>query len=419
MIGIRRAWRPIASVLPAIAVLAIVAGAGMAQDTAGSLSASFRRATARARGSLVSVRVPEGFPASAPYVPARPGRLGPMPIMPPPFDRAVAADGESRMPFSGLVVDADKGWILTVDQPVLVASQLVVTFPDGRERLTTQIRRDPRSGLTLLAIDVQGLQLSPVKWGDPARLEPGDWVIALGQPGVGDPSMSAGVFSTRRRGWGEEWLETDAAITRVGAGGALINLDGEVVGICRIGRRHDGIEGMGHAIPSDRARRVVDDLGRFGQVRRAYLGINVEPVDASASIRRGPASGVRVVSVRPGSPAAEARLQQDDIILAVGRHPVDSVASVQEAVESAPIGEELTLTVERQGRRMEIKVRPQALPGSIGPMRSPRPGTTLEPGRDPAQVEPGLPGRTPGLEPPGGPLLSPPSTGGPPVPPEP
>jgi serine protease Do len=337
--------------------------------------------------------------------------------MPPFFDRMT--DGDGRTAFSGLVIDADKGLILTADHPTQGASQLLVTFPDGHERLTTQIRRDPRSGLALLVVDMQGLHSARVNWGDPAKLEVGDWLIALGQPGVGDPSMSVGVFSTRRRGGGEELIETDAAITRVGAGGILINLNGEVVGICKLGgRRADGFEGMGHAIPADRARRVVDYLSRFGQVRRPYLGVTVEPVDPATAGRRGPAAGVRVVTVGPGTPAAEAGLRQGDVILAVGQRPVDSGSGVHEAVEAATIGEELTLDIERQGQRMEIKVRPRAMPGPMGAVRSPRPGTTIDPGRDPSQGGPALPGSPPAG--PGGRPLSPPASPGvPSFPPEP
>jgi S1-C subfamily serine protease len=233
--------------------------------------------------------------------------------------------------------------------------------------------------------------------------------------------MSVGVFRTRRRGGGEELNETDAAITRVGAGGGLINLDGEVVGICKLGgRRADGFEGMGHAIPADRARRVADDLGRFGQVRRAYLGITVEPVDPAMAGRRGSAAGVRVVTVGAGTPAAEAGVRPGDVILAVGQRPVDSVAGVQEAVESATIGEELALSLERQGKRMEFKVRFRAVPGPMGPARSPRPGTTFGPGRDPNQGGQALPGSPPGPAFPGDPPLSPPTPpGAPSGPPEP
>ena len=412
MIGSRRAWRVLASVLLAFLAGAILEQRTRAQESAASLSSSFKRAAARARGSLVSIRIPEGNLAPGPYVPARPGRIGPLPGLSPFYDRQ--ADGEVRMSFTGLVIDGDRGLILTSDPPTLGASLLIVTFPDGHERMTTQIRRDPRTGLALLVVDSQGLRPTPVRWGNPAKLEAGDWLLALGQPGVGDPSLSVGVFSTRRRGGGEELLETDAAITRVGAGGILVNLDGEVVGICRLGgRRADGLEGMGHAIPADRARRVAEDLGRFGQVRRAYLGVTVEPARRAGDGRQGPAAGVRVVSVTPNTPAADAGIRPGDLILAVGQRQVDSVASVQEAVESVPIGEETTLAMERQGKRMEVKLKPRVGPAAAaGPARTPRPGTTAEPGRAPGDGRFSLPGLSPppGPDVPGtGPPLSPPT----------
>src|SRR5262249_45990408 len=151
--------------------------------------------------------VPDGMRVPMPYVPARPGRFGLMPGLPPTGERMLA--GDDRTGCTGVVIDGDKGHILTVDQPTQGASQLLVTFPDGQERLTSQVRRDPGSGLALLVVDPQGLNPTRVNWGDPAKLEPGDWLVALGQPGAGDPSMAVGVFSTRRRGEGEELLETD------------------------------------------------------------------------------------------------------------------------------------------------------------------------------------------------------------------
>ncbi len=377
MIGSPRAWRTTVAIALALLGAAIADGRGLAQDQAHSLSASFRRAASRVRGSLVSIRVPEGFRAGAPYLPARPGRFGPAPLLPPLMDRPLDADGRGNC--TGVVIDADKGYILTADHPTQGASQLIVTFPDGHERLTSQIRRAPRSDLALLLVDMQGLHPGQVQWGDPAKLEAGDWLIALGQPGVGDPTMSVGVFSTRRRDGGEELLETDAAIPRIGAGGVLINLNGEVVGIGRpVGRRAEGFEGMGHAIPADRARRIASDLAQFGQVRRAYLGITVAPVEPTPPGRGGSPQGVRVASVGAGTPAAEAGVRPGDRILAVGNRPVDSMASVQEAVEFAPIGEELPLTLERQGQRIEIKVRPRGVPVPMGSAASPRANPFVE-----------------------------------------
>ena len=400
MIDSRRAWRiPAAVVLAALAV-GIADVRTVAQDQAASLSAAFRRAASRARGALVSVRVPDGMRVPTPYVPTRPGRFGPMPALPPTVDRMPG--GDDRTGCTGVVIDGDKGHILTVDQPTQGASQLLVTFPDGQERLTSQVRRDLRSGLALLVVDTQGLNPTRVNWGDPAKLEPGDWLVALGQPGVGDPSMAVGVFSTRRRGEGEELLETDAAITRIGAGGVLVNLSGDVVGISKLaGRRADGFEGMGHAIPAGRARRIAADLAQFGQVQRAYLGIQVDPVGPVVAGRPVAPSGVRVASVLAGTPAAEAGVRPGDVIIAVGGQPIEGVWAVQGAVEMATIGEELPLTIERQGKRIEIKVRPRAIPAPMGTSRSPRTEPAVDTRRDALRRQVPYPGPLPTLVPPG------------------
>lgn len=396
MIANPRWCRSVAPVIVGLMVAGVAEGQGPGPATPNSLSASFRKAAARARGALVSIRLPDGFSPGNPYLPSRPGRFGAAPIAPPFFDRQ-AADGDGRTVFSGLVVDADKGLILTADHSLQGASHVVVTFPNGEERPSSQIRRDARSGLALIVVDLKGLHPARVHWGDPNMLEPGDWLIALGQPGVGDPSMSVGIFSTRRRGGGEELIETDAAITRVGAGGILVNLDGEVVAICKLGgRRTDGFEGMGHAIPADRARRIADDLGRFGHVRRAYLGVTVQPVNPAIGAQAGSAAGVQVMGVGRGTPAAEAGVQTGDVILAVGGRAVGSVGSVQEAVEAATIGEEIPVTLDRQGQRIELKVRVRAAPEPVGPTRTPRPGTTFGPGLDPSLPPPGAPGVPPG-----------------------
>jgi serine protease Do len=348
--------------------------AGLAQDVAEVLSASFRKAAQRVQPAVVGVRAPEGR-RLVPPVP--PGYFPPGQVVPPVVRRTVELDRE--LGGSGLVIDAERGHILTTDQVLQGAAQAVVVLPDGRERLTSQIRRDPRSELVVLIVDPQGLKLNPVAWGHAAAPEPGDWVIALGQPAGSAPAMSAGIVSARRRVPGvagaAELIETDAAIPRVSSGGPLVNLKGEVIGINQRGvRRQDGLEGMGWAIPADRARRVAEQLVRFGQVRRGYLGVQVEPVDPGSAEDGNPPGAVVIAGVNPGSPAAAAGLSPGDVILRVGPQPIQGVAMLQDLVEQAPIEEELTLTVVRQGRRLEVKVRPRALPGPLGSIRSPAPG---------------------------------------------
>ena len=349
---------------------------GLAQGPAEVLSGSFRKAAQRVQPAVVAVRALEGGRPALPMVVPPPGYFPPGPLVPPAARRAGELDREPGG--SGLVIDAERGYVLTTDQVLQGSVQAVVVLPDGRERLTSQIRRDPRSDLALLIVDPQGLGPNPVTWGNAAALEPGDWVIALGQPGGSAPTMSAGIVSARRRvpgvGGPAELIETDAVIHRVNSGGPLLNLKGEVVGINKQGaRRQDGLEGMGWAIPADRARRVAEQLARFGQVRRGYLGIQVEPVDPATAQSVNQPGAVVIAGVSPGSPAALAGLSPGDVILQVGPQPIQGVAMLQELVEQAAIDDELTLTVARQGRRMEVKVRPRAMPGPRGAIGTTRP----------------------------------------------
>jgi serine protease Do len=273
---------------------------------------------------------------------------------------------------SGVVIDAVRGYIVTNDHALLGASQASVTLPDGQERVASQLRRDPATDLAILVVDLRGANLTQARWGDPGTLRPGDWVLSVGQPGGSAPAISAGIVSARRRGLdmsssSEEWIETDAAVNALNSGGPLINLNGDVIGIntALVGRRAQ-VVGMGFAIPADRARRVVADLIEFGRVRRAFLGVQIEPAPIVSP--GGPiASGAVVIgSVTLGSPAAEGGLRAGDVILAVAGRPIRGVGMLQALIEAASIGEELKLTIERGGQRQDVVVRPRAQPVSSG-----------------------------------------------------
>jgi len=350
-----------------------------AQTQAESLSASFRKAAERVRSTLVSVRPADGFvswpQASAPA-------LGmPAPFSPVPRRRVRNPDLAALAAGSGIVVDAERGCILTLDHLLEGVSQATVVLGDGRERNTSQIRRDPQSDLAILVIDPKGLNLTAAHWGDSRSLQAGDWVLTIGQPPGSDPAKSAGLFSARRFGAGtapaSELLETDAAVNAANSGGPLVNLSGEVMGVNLFIPAQRGPTGMGFAIPGERARRIASDLVEIGRVRRSYLGIQIEPGSRVAVDRGLPSGTVAVGSVTPGSPAASSGLRAGDLIVTIDGRPVVGIEMLQSKVELAPPGDELTLGIERENRRQDIKVRPGAVPDQAGPgTESPAPPAT-------------------------------------------
>jgi serine protease Do len=352
-----------------LVIAALLSSDLLAQNQAESLSVSFRKAAQRVSPSLVGIR---SIGASRPFVtvpipsvgPFRPGDFIPRGVLP-------GAEAEVESTGSGFVIDSDRGYVVTTEGVLRGSSQATVLFSDGTERPALQIRRDPRAPLALLVVDVKGLKLSAVAWCDPAALEPGDWVLALGAGRGSPPSLSAGIFSARRQGIagapGDEWLETDTRLSLADSGGPLVNLKGEVVGInAAFPGRRDGPPGMNYVLPSTRIRRIATDLADFGQVRRAYLGVDIEPSELFSGRPSGPGSVV-ISGVRPNTPAALAGLRGGDRIMSLNGKPLLSLGQLQSAVEAAPIGEELTLLVDRGGQRIEVKVRPQAQPMIEGP----------------------------------------------------
>ena len=203
-----------------------------------------------------------------PFGPIGPDRFGPTGVLP-PMARPLG-EADRRPGCTGVIVDVEHGRILTNDYTIQGTSQVVVQFPDGQERVASQIRRDTRSDLALLIVDLQGLNLTQISWGDPTS----PWSRATGcSPWASRLAphrrCPRGSSVPRRQVVGEELIETDAVIVQVNSGGPLVNLKGEVVGINKMGgQRLYGLEGIGLAIPADRARRIAEDLAQFGQVRR-------------------------------------------------------------------------------------------------------------------------------------------------------
>jgi len=272
---------------------------------------------------------------------------------------------------SGIVFRSD-GYILTNDHVIRGAQQIRVTFPDGRDFEAQLAGSDGLTDVAVLKVDAVELPVAPL--GTSEGLLIGEWAIAIGNPFAyllsnSEPTVTAGVVSAAGRhiiptnqdqGFYLGMIQTDASINPGNSGGPLVNALGEVIGVnTSIFSRSGGSEGLGFAIPIDRALRVAEDLIQFGEVRRAWTGLNVEAVDADVWGRR---RGVQVMSVAPGSPADQAGLSPGDhLVKANGRHlgtPLDFEAVLLDA--KAGDGVEVSI----EGRRRPLRLVTETLPTS-------------------------------------------------------
>jgi serine protease Do len=197
-------------------------------------------------------------------------------------------------------------------------------------------------------------------------------VIAIGNPFELETTVSAGIISGKGRELGgirrAQFLQTDAAINPGNSGGPLINLEGEVVGInTAIASNSGGYQGIGFAIPANLARWVTDQLIAKGKVERAYIGVQMGPLDARMATKLGvkDRNGVLVNDVVPGSPAAAAGVQELDVITAFDGQPVKTTRSLQEIVERSALGKPHTLTVFRDGDQETLTITVKPLPSDI------------------------------------------------------
>jgi S1-C subfamily serine protease len=350
--------------LALLAALSCWPGVALAQREAESLSASFRKAAQRALPSVVAIRAPGGrIPAT--MRPGPPGMTGLGVEM-------VVAPGIGG---SGIVIDAQRGLILTTRSAVARLPRWSIVFADGREVSCQRVFEDLQSDLAVLSIDPKAGPLSAVEWGDSQALRLGDWVLAIGRPSGTTQAVSAGIVSGRdASGAGSIGAELGLirSDVRTGAstvGGPLINLAGQVVGINRVSPGTGmPADGFSHAIPAEWARRVASDLVEHGSVRRGYLGLTLGPGEAAP----GDAfSGLIVTGIAPSSPAAEAGFRVGDRIVALDGRPVSELEGLARAVEAAPVGQEFRIAVERGGKRVELAVRSRPRPEAFGAVPAP------------------------------------------------
>ena len=275
--------------------------------------------------------------------------------------------GENEQKFdsvgSGVIIQSD-GLILTNHHVVADAAIIEVRLQDGRQFRAGEPKSDVQSDVAILKINVSE-ELPAAQIGSSKDLYVGDWVLAIGSPFMIEASVSAGIISgTGRyqqlsRNVQGQFLQTDAAINPGNSGGPLIDLDGRVIGInTAISSRTGGFEGIGFAIPIDRAMWIKNELQEYGQVRRGLAGVRVEsvPYDLAKRLDLPAGAGALVNSVVPDRPGDRAGLKRGDVIIDFAGGRVQSNSGFAELVQQSPIGEPLPMTIIREGERLQLTV---------------------------------------------------------------
>jgi len=318
-----------------------------------NVQVSERREAAPARGG------PEGLSPNDPFGEFfRRFGIPNMPNSPRGNGNAPQARGEG----SGFIVSAD-GYILTNAHVVRGATEVVVKMTDRREYPAKVIGLDDRTDVAVIKIDAK--DLPTVRIGDPEKLRPGQWVVAIGSPFGMENSVTAGIVSATSRRLPSEtyvpFIQTDVAVNPGNSGGPLFNLNGEVVGInSQIYSQSGGYMGLSFAIPIDMANDVREQLVKFGRVSRSMIGVNIRPVDAAFAESFGldRPRGALVEGVQSGGPADKAGIKAGDIILSVDGRQVENDLTLPTMISMIKPGTatEIEIWTDRKLRRVTARV---------------------------------------------------------------
>ena len=263
---------------------------------------------------------------------------------------------------SGVVVDAVQGYIVTNHHVIDQADSITITLRDGRSFEATVVGSDPDTDVALIRIDAEELVALPLA--DSDRLRVGDYVVAIGNPfGLGQTVTSGIISALGRTGLGlegyEDFIQTDAAINVGNSGGALVNLNGELVGLnTAIFAPGGGNVGIGFAIPVNLVARLLDQILTYGEVRRGQLGVRVQTLgdELSASLDSNARRGAVIDQVLPDSAAARAGLRVGDIVTGVDGRPVRNASDLRNLIGLREIGEQVALEILRDGDPITVRV---------------------------------------------------------------
>ena len=304
--------------------------------------------------------------------------------------RSQPEERETQATGSGVIVNAQNGYILTNGHVVDNATKIEVTTKDNKRFTAKLVGRDTEADVAVLQIPAQSLTAVPL--GDSDRLQVGDFVLAVGNPfGLGQTVTSGIVSALGRSGLGiegyEDFIQTDASINPGNSGGPLVNLYGQVVGInTAILAPGGGNIGIGFAVPINMARRVMDQIIRYGEVKRGRIGVAIQDLtpELAQAMSTHQTEGAVIARVETGSPAEQAGLRTGDLVVAANGTTVHSGTQLRNMIGLARIGDQVTLTVDRRGSEVSVPVRIEAATATANTNSNPNP--TRPRGNEPRQT---------------------------------
>ena len=261
---------------------------------------------------------------------------------------------------SGFIIDA-KGIVITNNHVIKGAEDILVRVNGDKEYSAKIIGSDPLSDIAVLQIDSKD-KFVPVKFGDSDKARIGDWVIAIGNPfGLGG-TVTSGIISARNRAIGltryEDYIQTDASINQGNSGGPLFNMDGNVIGINTAILGQSGSIGIGFAIPSNSAKIVIDQLIKYGETKRGWLGVRIQHVtkEIAEAEKLDKPRGALVSSVAEGSPSDKGGIKAGDIILEFDGKPINEMRELPIIVAQTKVGKTVKLTVWRNKKEIYKRI---------------------------------------------------------------
>ncbi|RLD31151.1 MAG: deoxyribonuclease HsdR [Bacteroidetes bacterium] len=275
---------------------------------------------------------------------------------------------------SGVIISPD-GYIVTNNHVVEGADKVSVTFNDRREMEATIVGMDPATDLALIKVDADDLVY--LSFGNSDEVKVGEWVLAVGNPFNLTSTVTAGIVSAKARNINilgsqsaiESFIQTDAAVNRGNSGGALVNTDGELIGINAAIASHTGVyEGYSFAIPVNIVHKVVDDLMKYGEIQRAFIGVQIRDIDASFADKLGleEVKGIYVAGVVEDGGAYDAGIREGDVILSVNEQETNTVSELMGAIGQHNPGEIVTIEINRDREKLYYDVTLRNQEGTTG-----------------------------------------------------